>query len=119
MIRHTLGCLLIATASQAGSQTPPEIYGTPEVVTLTNDSNLLFVNVGANNLTRDSAEEAAVRMDEICTVFGLQEAARRGSNITEVTIRLSDRPLGYGETDPEVVQFMSFYDISTGECIWH
>ncbi len=93
-----------------------------EVVAQTEGKHLLFVGLVAPDLKADSYDSAAKDMDVLCTEVALPEAftqARQGLAITEVSIRLADRPLAYGETDPQAVQFMSFYDISTGECTWH
>ncbi len=93
-----------------------------EVVTQPSDQNLLFVGVLAKTLDPQGYDAAAEDMDALCRDLALPEAAvqgRQGIPIGEVSIRIADQPLAYGEVDPEVAQFMGFYEIVSGECVWH
>ena len=61
-------------------------------------------------------------MEVICADYAIAMAEgnqpEEGS-VTDVSIRLMDRPVPYGVVDPDAVQFMGFYDISSGACVWN
>ncbi len=117
--------LLLAQPALAEISVPSgqvlELYSF-EVVTQPSDQNLLFVGVLAKTLDPQGYDAAAEDMDALCRDLALPEAAvqgRQGIPIGEVSIRIADQPLAYGEVDPEVAQFMGFYEIVSGECVWH
>jgi len=125
MFRFALLSLLFSLPAQAEIVVPSgramEVYSF-EVVEQPQDRNLLFVGVLADPLDPQSYDAAAQDMDALCKDLALPEAIvqeRQGILINEVSIRLADRPLGYGETDPDATQFMGFYEIVSGECEWH
>jgi len=125
MIRTALILIALAAPVQAEIVVPSgrslEMYSL-EVIPQGDTQNLLFIGLLAPQIITGDIEAAEADMDAVCTGFGLPEADKQtalGVAINEITIRLASQPLGYGESDPEVVQFMSFYDISQGECAWH
>ncbi len=93
-----------------------------EVIPQSDSHNLLFVGLLATQLDSQGYEVAADDLDAVCRDVALPEARVQGDKgvlIREISIRIADKPLGYGDVDPEVAQFMGFYEIISGECVWH
>lgn len=125
MIRAAVILAALAAPVQAEivvpSGQPLEVYSN-QVVAQPDADSLLFIGLLAPEITTGGFEVAEGDMDAVCAGFGLSEAAKhatQGIAIGEISIRLADQPLAYGESDPNTVQYMSFYDISQGECTWH
>ncbi len=69
-----------------------------------------------------SYETASLDIDVLCNDYALQKAQTPTDGLDaarEVVIRMMDRPVTYGETNPDAKQYMGFYDISEGLCEWH
>ncbi len=67
-------------------------------------------------------EAANADIDVLCTEYALSKAQNPNDGLDaahEVVIRLMDNPMKYGDTNPDVRQYMGFYDISKGMCEWH
>jgi hypothetical protein len=93
-----------------------------EVIPQSDTHNLLFIGLLARQLDTHGYDVAANDMDALCRDVALPEVSLQGDQgvlISEISIRIADKPLGYGEVDPEVAQFMGFYEIISGECVWH
>ncbi|PCH95603.1 MAG: hypothetical protein COB84_06010 [Rhodobacteraceae bacterium] len=67
-------------------------------------------------------EAANKDIDVLCEHYALAKAMvpkDGGTPAHEVIIRLMDRAVEYGEVNPAVRQYMGFFDISKGTCVWH
>ncbi len=124
-----LVCVLaLATPALADNTVPSgqplKLYAS-EVVTQLEQGAVLYLGFLAPRIAAEEGavdyEDAILDMDAICADIGLTmvaEKAAAGAPVKAVIIRLSDRPIAYGEANPEAAQFMGFYDISAGDCAW-
>ena len=124
-LRAALIPLFFAMPAQAEIVVPsgqPLTLYSFEVVPQSENHNLLFAGFLATELASHDYEVTADDMDVLCKDVALPEAnaqSEQGVFISEVSIRIADKTLEYGEVDPEVAQFMGFYEIVSGECVWH
>lgn len=63
-------------------------------------------------------DRAAADMAHLCRTYALPRLAALGPAPAQVVISLSDRPLPFGETAPEAVQFFEVYRPEGEACIW-
>ena len=95
-----------------------------EVRVVEPERQILFIGLVAPHLEGDYAigyERASVDMDHLCEQVGLPLVAKANdidTDIAEVVLRLMARPISYGETNPDVAQFISAYDVTAGDCQW-
>lgn len=54
----------------------------------------------------------------ICESYVLPQVLEAQPRPAQVIISLSDRPLKFGDTDPESTQFFEAFSIRDGHCIW-
>ncbi|GHA54666.1 hypothetical protein GCM10008927_20580 [Amylibacter ulvae] len=117
---------LLAIAGGAMAQPVPDLpsglvvqlYDLRQIVE-DGEPSLLYLGFLADDLSSVEYETASVDLDYLCENFALAEVAQSGQETDEVSIRIMDQPIAYGDADPDVKQFMSFYDITTGQCTWH
>ena len=67
-------------------------------------------------------EAANADIDALCDEYALHKALNPNDGLDaarEVVIRLMDSPIEYGDSNPDIRQYMGFYDISKGLCEWH
>ena len=67
-------------------------------------------------------EAANADIDVLCDDYALNKAQNPNDGLDaahEVVIRLMDSPIKYGDSNPDIRQYMGFYDISEGLCEWH
>lgn len=83
---------------------------------LTARFRFLAPQIGANG--NISAEEALEDMAYLCDAYALPRLAEIGPLPAEVIISLADRPLDFGATDPEAVQYFEAFRIEDGACEW-
>ncbi|NDK33566.1 DUF6497 family protein [Rhodovulum sulfidophilum] len=57
-------------------------------------------------------------MDYLCAEFALPRLAGTGPEPAQVIITLMDRPVPFGQSDPEATQFFEAYRPEAGRCIW-
>lgn len=67
---------------------------------------------------RIDAMTAAADMAALCQDFAVPRIDPNGPQPAQVIISLSDRPVPFGESSPEVTQFFEAYRIEDGTCIW-
>lgn len=67
---------------------------------------------------RVDAEMASADMAALCQDFALPRIDPNGPQPAQVIISLSDRPVPFGEAQPDVTQFFEAYRIENGTCIW-
>lgn len=64
-------------------------------------------------------ETATADMDHLCTTFALPRIETiTGPRPAEVVISLADRPVVFGESDPDATQYFEAYAVESGECRW-
>ncbi|RAP41331.1 hypothetical protein BYZ73_10300 [Rhodovulum viride] len=63
-------------------------------------------------------EEAQGDMDYLCEHFALSRLAGAGPEPAQIVITLMDRPVPFGQSDPEATQFFEAYRPEAGHCIW-
>ena len=63
-------------------------------------------------------EDASADMAWLCENFALSRIAALGPAPGQIIISLSDRPVPFGEADPEATQFFEAYRLENGACIW-
>ncbi|MGB8623392.1 MAG: DUF6497 family protein [Paracoccaceae bacterium] len=63
-------------------------------------------------------EEAEADMAFLCESYALPRISDTGPEVSQIVISLSDRPIAFGEADPEVTQFFDAYRPEDGACIW-
>lgn len=73
----------------------------------------------APGIAGDIPFEAAVEdMMALCQHYALPRLSSIGPVPMQVIVSLSDRPVPFGEADPEATQFFEAYSIADGRCIW-
>lgn len=65
-----------------------------------------------------SFDQAVADMQALCESYALPRIAAFGPAPAQVIISLADRPLPFGEADPEATQFFEAFSIADGVCIW-
>jgi hypothetical protein len=63
-------------------------------------------------------ETAVWDMLALCQSFALPRISETGPVPAQVIVSMSDRPVVFGEADPEATQFFEAYSIEDGNCIW-
>lgn len=75
-----------------------------------------FVAPGiADAVDFDTAEADIVAL---CEGFALPRLSEFGPRPEQVVISLSARPIAFGDSAPDVVQFFESYRIEDGKCVW-
>ena len=67
----------------------------------------------------DLGDDAAAALDDLdwlCRTMGLRAADRVAGQIAAVVVMLSDRPVPWGEADPDAVQYVNSYRVGQGTC---
>ncbi|WP_323786115.1 DUF6497 family protein [Thalassovita sp.] len=54
----------------------------------------------------------------LCAEFALPQLLNAGESVSQIVISMSSKPLEFGSTDPEVIQFFEAFSIDSGRCIW-
>jgi len=72
-----------------------------------------YLGVMVPDLSSVDYDVALKDLDHICA-----ELVQTQLEITSVVIRIMDAELDYGDADPEINQFMSFYSVIDGVCEW-
>lgn len=61
-------------------------------------------------------DTAAGDMAWLCQNYALPRIAGTGPQPAQIVISLADRPVAFGDSDPEVVQFFEAYRVMAGQC---
>ena len=66
------------------------------------------------------ADFSALEADmlHLCETYALPRISNTGPQPSQVIISLSDRPVDFGEADPDATQFFEGYRPKDGTCIW-
>lgn len=71
------------------------------------------------DITVEADFDAAVAdMQHLCESYALPRVAGNVPVPQQVIISLSDRPVVFGEADPDATQFFEAFSIDTGVCVW-
>ncbi|NEY91455.1 DUF6497 family protein [Tabrizicola oligotrophica] len=54
----------------------------------------------------------------LCQNYALERVMTNGPLPAQVIVSLEDRPVAFGEADPEATQFFEAFRIEDGSCIW-
>lgn len=65
-----------------------------------------------------TADQALSDMAYLCETYALPRLADPGPRPEQVIVSLSDRPLPFGEIDPDATQFFEAFRPEDGACIW-
>lgn len=65
-----------------------------------------------------SFEVAAEDIAWLCQDFALKQVVGAGELPLQIVVSLEDRPVPFGEADPEATQFFEAFRIENGSCIW-
>lgn len=63
-------------------------------------------------------EVAAADMAHLCVSYALPRISETGPQPEQIVIALMDRPVEFGQSDPDAVQFFEAYRPDNGACIW-
>lgn len=63
-------------------------------------------------------EAVSADMQNLCDTFALPRVSDNTPVPQQIIISLSDRPLAFGQSAPEAVQFFESYRIEDGSCVW-
>ena len=64
------------------------------------------------------AEIASADMQALCDSYVLPRLSTVGPQPQQIVISLSDRPVQFGETDTDAVQYFEAYSVEDGACVW-
>ncbi|WP_245873146.1 DUF6497 family protein [Albidovulum inexpectatum] len=62
--------------------------------------------------------QALSDMEWLCETYAVPRLPSIGPSPAQVVISLSDRPLPFGETDPQATQYFDAFTIDREECRW-
>ncbi len=65
-----------------------------------------------------SADMAQVDMQALCDGYALARLPENEPQPAQVIISLADRPVPFGEADPEATQFFESFRPENGRCLW-
>ena len=63
-------------------------------------------------------QQAADDLPHLCETVALPYVAEHGLQGEVVVITLQDRPVPFGQGDPDATQYIDAYRIQSGACIW-
>lgn len=63
-------------------------------------------------------DELEADMHYLCETYALERISNIGPQPSTVMVSISDRPVAFGEADPEVTQIFEAYRPVDGACIW-
>lgn len=54
----------------------------------------------------------------LCDQYALPELTDQGHDVAHIILSMSDRPVVFGDSDPEAVQFFEAFSITDATCVW-
>ena len=63
-------------------------------------------------------EVLARDFEYLCNEFALPIVLKSADPVDRIVISYSDRPVGFGETNPDARQFFEQFGVQNGACIW-
>ncbi|WP_457645547.1 DUF6497 family protein [Profundibacter sp.] len=86
------------------------------------DENTYRFRYIAPEIARDGGsvdfEQAEGDLRYLCEHSALPALKRKERPVARIVITLSDRPVAFGETDPQATQFFDSYTPQGNSCIW-
>ena len=67
---------------------------------------------------KQEGEDRGEDMQKLCDTFALERVAGMVPAPRQIVITLADRPVPFGQTDPEAVQLFEAYRLENAACIW-
>ncbi|TCP44053.1 DUF6497 family protein [Rhodovulum marinum] len=128
MSRH-LAYALALCAAPAAAQVPLDVPSGQPVThhdTITGEPGPAGLTVRfrfiAPQIARDAGtmpfEIAAGDMEYLCETFALPRLPGIGPQVSQIVVTLMDRPVTFGDPDPQATQFFEAYRPEDGRCIW-
>ena len=113
-----------ATAALVGhpvpSRQPVELYEV--LIDTVGSENWLRFRFIAPTIGKDtgarSFAEVEADMEHLCETVAQPYMAEHALRAEVVSITLLDRPVAFGETDPEATQYIDIFRVETGNCVW-
>lgn len=65
-----------------------------------------------------SSDVAQEDMKTLCETFALSHLTGTGPQVAQIIISLSDRPIPFGEPDPDATQYFEAFHPEGDACIW-
>lgn len=93
------------------------IWNEPGPMGLTLRFRFVAPAIAAGTGTVDS-ETASADMAALCQSFALPRISDFGPQPAQVIISMSDQPVPFGESAPEITQFFEAFRIEDGACVW-
>jgi hypothetical protein len=93
------------------------IRDAPGVSGLTYRFRFLAPAIGRNSGTI-SSEVALEDMKALCETYALPKLANLGPQVEQIVVSLADRPVAFGDPDPEATQYFEAFHPEGGACIW-
>lgn len=72
----------------------------------------------APHIASDAGYDAYSDMQHLCDTYALPRISATGPQPNQIVISLSDKPLEFGEINPDVVQFFEIFSVGDGGCTW-
>ncbi|WP_299679445.1 DUF6497 family protein [uncultured Roseobacter sp.] len=77
----------------------------------------LAPEIGRDAGTVDFAQ-AEQDLEHLCTEVALPYLVEYELEVDVVAVTLLDRPVAFGETDPDATQFIDVFRVNAGMCVW-
>ncbi len=65
-----------------------------------------------------SFEKLEPDFQHLCDTEGLAQKEKSAPNAQEIIISIASAPVAFGETAPDVVQYIDAFTVENGACIW-
>lgn len=75
----------------------------------------LVAGLGSDGLT---FSDMAPDFPHLCNDYAVPALAANDLRVAQVVISIADRPVPFGEADPEATQFFEGFTVSDGLCMW-
>ncbi len=98
--------------------TPSGLEATIAEVIMDDETDTMRLRLVATALADGAAETIAEDMIWICDTQVIPALAANGLTPAHVVISLADRPVTFGESDPDAVQVFDSYTVADGACTW-
>lgn len=68
----------------------------------------------------DAVEFAQIEPDfqHLCDSDGIAHLEKSAPNAAEIVISIASEPFEFGETAPEIIQYIDAFDVKDGACVW-
>ena len=115
-----IAAIPLAAAAEAPNVPSGQLLSPYQTLIPKDGEGLLYLSFVAPDLgaAEMSFDIASADMDALCASVGIPQAKESVSEIGEIVIRLFAQPIDYGTANPDVVQYLGAFDISTGQCEW-